>query len=140
MHFIDFGTDDDGTAEGRVKCLHGNSCPIRVDWSKGKPAYLLPEGVNCAGNKYYSPAQARIVNGGLPRPNSWNFIVSLTFPGDEYGHSCGAAIVNEEWIITAGHCLVEFDTTIPIEIDELAVRIGSHDRRNGTGTGSYFFY
>ncbi|CAF3689343.1 unnamed protein product [Adineta steineri] len=61
----------------------------------------------------------RIVGGENAQPHSWPWVVSLrSFLST---HSCGGALLNEEWIVTAAHCLVAFG--------ENTIHIGVH---NGT--------
>ncbi|XP_037956953.1 transmembrane protease serine 9-like, partial [Teleopsis dalmanni] len=45
---------------------------------------------------------SRIVGGSQAVKNEIPFIVSLTRRG---GHFCGATIIHESWVLTAGHCL-----------------------------------
>lgn len=51
----------------------------------------------------------RIVGGQLTEPGEIPYIVSLTRRG---GHFCGASILNERWLITAGHCVCRYITMI----------------------------
>ena len=54
-------------------------------------------------------SSARIVNGVNANPNSWPWIVSLSFQNDDQVErgtvsSCGGTIINNEWVLTAAHC------------------------------------
>ena len=51
--------------------------------------------------------ELRIVGGRLATPQSWPFAVALHRDGK---FICGATIIDPMWIVTAGHCLYEFDT------------------------------
>ena len=64
------------------------------------PECLIPAGVNCPGNFATS---GRIVGGVETVPNSWNWIVSLQTASGF--HFCGGSILNENWVITASHCV-----------------------------------
>ena len=45
----------------------------------------------------------KIVGGTEASDHSWNWIVSLQ--SDSGFHFCGGTILNENWVITASHCL-----------------------------------
>lgn len=46
--------------------------------------------------------EARIVGGQDAVPREFPFLVSLTRKG---GHFCGGIILNDRFVLTAGHCL-----------------------------------
>ncbi|XP_055854122.1 transmembrane protease serine 9 [Episyrphus balteatus] len=53
--------------------------------------------LSCQGSR-----TSRIVGGSEAEKNEMPYIVSLTRRG---GHFCGASILNERWLLTAGHCV-----------------------------------
>jgi secreted trypsin-like serine protease len=58
--------------------------------------------------------QGRIVGGETAQPHSWPWAVSIRF----IGHNCGGSLINNQWVLTAAHCLfLNFST----------VHIGVHD-------------
>ncbi|MFC7328789.1 S1 family peptidase [Marinactinospora rubrisoli] len=66
--------------------------------------------------------------GGQDAADSYPFMVSLQNGQGEHG--CGGALIDPEWVVTAGHCAA---MKAPQEID---VRVGSNDRTTGgTVTG-----
>lgn len=64
----------------------------------------------------YRYTQARIVGGETAQPHSWPWVVSLRWRF--FGHTCGGSLINDEWVLTAAHCL----SILPPEI-----HIGVHD-------------
>lgn len=51
------------------------------------------------GQKPYS---ARVVNGDNASPHSWPWQVSLRVNN---GHICGGSLINNQWVVTAAHCV-----------------------------------
>lgn len=50
----------------------------------------------------------RIVGGRLAKKGSWPWMASLRILAEEpYGHRCGAALINQKWLVTAAHCFRE---------------------------------
>merc|ERR1712002_395808 len=52
-------------------------------------------------------SSTRIVNGVNANPNSWPWIVHLSFEDNEW--ICGGTIINREWVLTAAHCCMNED-------------------------------
>ena len=50
-----------------------------------------------------------MVNGEEATPNSWPWQVSLRYVDwpeeNAYGHICGGSLIEDEWVLTAAHCL-----------------------------------
>lgn len=82
---------------------------------------------DCGTNKYEIQQNpwSRIVGGKNATPNSWPWQVSLRRLNDydnKYHHVCGGSIVDEYWILTAGHCV-----SVERDIQKWQVWIGDHD-------------
>lgn len=54
-----------------------------------------------------------MVGGTKAEESEFPFIVSLTRRG---GHFCGASIVNDQWLLTAGHCVCKYGEDFLFEI------------------------
>jgi secreted trypsin-like serine protease len=67
---------------------------------------------------------AHAITGGGPADEAYPFMASLQVP-DEPRFHCGATLIDDEWLLTAGHCVDSF------EPGQLTTRIGSPDRTAG---------
>ncbi|CAH2056378.1 unnamed protein product, partial [Iphiclides podalirius] len=66
--------------------------------------------------------QGRIVGGTKSSFGQWPWQISLRqYRTSTYLHKCGAALLNENWAITAAHCVEH------VPPSELLVRLGEHD-------------
>ncbi|KZS21782.1 putative Transmembrane protease serine 11E [Daphnia magna] len=78
-------------------------------------------GTVCGRPKYQYPS-ARIVGGTTTQYGQWPWQVSLRqWRTATFLHKCGAALLNENWAITAAHCV---DNVQP---DDLLLRMGEYD-------------
>ncbi|TDD54790.1 S1 family peptidase [Saccharopolyspora elongata] len=67
---------------------------------------------------------AGAIVGGVPADEQYPFMASLQVP-DEPRFHCGATLIDDDWLLTAGHCVDSFDA------GQLTARIGSPDRTTG---------
>ncbi|XP_070607651.1 enteropeptidase [Erythrolamprus reginae] len=74
----------------RVKCL--NNSVIHLQCS----------GKACGKRMITQKSQPRIVGGSDAQEGAWPWIVSLHF---DYNPTCGASLINNEWLLTAAHCV-----------------------------------
>ncbi|MBN3273183.1 TMPS9 protease, partial [Polyodon spathula] len=75
----------------------------------------------CGLGRQLMQEQSRIVNGVVACPNSWPWQVSLQYKGQHY---CGGSLLNQNWVLTAGHCDFNRDTD--------TVVLGAHDLSSKT--------
>ncbi|XP_018576128.2 serine proteinase stubble-like, partial [Anoplophora glabripennis] len=84
--------------------------------SKGK--------VDCGVPQMFTQPQTRIVGGKNAPFGRWPWQVSVrrtSFFGFSSTHRCGGAILNENWIATAGHCVDDLLTS------QIRIRVGEYD-------------
>jgi len=52
---------------------------------------------------------SRVVNGEDATPNSWPWQISLRYRNypyhNAYGHYCGGSLIENDWVLTAAHCV-----------------------------------
>lgn len=82
---------------------------------------------DCGVPHLFTKAQTRIVGGRNAPFGRWPWQVSVrrtSFFGFSSTHRCGGAILNENWIATAGHCVDDLLTS------QIRVRVGEYDFSN----------
>ncbi|RZB40004.1 Trypsin domain containing protein, partial [Asbolus verrucosus] len=66
----------------------------------------------------------RVVGGDKAKPGQFPFIVSINVR-DQAMHWCGGSIINENWIVTAAHCMLYWSPR------ELEVLVGTNTLDSG---------
>ena len=89
--------------------------PCNTSWTCG----CSPTPVIFRDEPPFPTFQSRIVGGENAEPHSWPWIVSLRTP---FVHSCAGSLINDQWVVTAAHCMVGNTGTYNIHI-------GVHDER-----------
>ncbi|XP_045483044.1 serine proteinase stubble isoform X2 [Harmonia axyridis] len=80
--------------------------------------------IGCGVSKMPSQPHSRIVGGKNAPFGRWPWQVSVrrtSFFGFSSTHRCGGAILNENWIATAGHCVDDLLTS------QIRIRVGEYD-------------
>nr|CAH7762362.1 unnamed protein product [Callosobruchus chinensis] len=93
-----------------------------------KPSTLLmslgSKKIECGVSQMYTKPQTRIVGGRNAPFGRWPWQVSVrrtSFFGFSSTHRCGGAVLNENWIATAGHCVDDLLTS------QIRIRVGEYD-------------
>ncbi|XP_055931610.1 chymotrypsin-like elastase family member 2A [Argiope bruennichi] len=94
------------------------------------PVIIQPEECGLQAIKpntiYDSPD--RMVGGEPAVPNSWPWQVSLQTKGSEpNGHFCGGSLINNQWVLTATHCVVGLPNP-----GEIKIVLGAHGKYTKT--------
>ncbi|KAH9502045.1 Suppressor of tumorigenicity 14 protein [Dermatophagoides farinae] len=83
------------------------------------------------GRRQISP-KGRIVGGTQSAYGEWPWMVSLRqWKKNAFLHKCGAALLNEYWVITAAHCVENVSPT------DLLLRLGEYDISTDTEPHSH---
>ncbi|XP_031329132.1 serine proteinase stubble isoform X2 [Photinus pyralis] len=92
--------------------------PVQVPQTTG--GVNMSDFTDVCGRRMYP--EARIVGGERSTFGKWPWQISLRqWRTSTYLHKCGAALLNENWAITAAHCV---DNVPP---SDLLLRLGEHD-------------
>ncbi|XP_074025586.1 serine proteinase stubble isoform X2 [Leptinotarsa decemlineata] len=84
----------------------------------------VSEQIDCGMPQMFTKPQTRIVGGKNALFGRWPWQVSVrrtSFFGFSSTHRCGGAILNENWIATAGHCVDDLLTS------QIRIRVGEYD-------------
>lgn len=74
--------------------------------------------------KQYFPS-SRVIGGSNAKPNSWPWQIVLLSSGRP---GCGGSIISPNWIVTAGHCVVDRSDRLR-PVSGFSVKVGKHDLR-----------
>jgi uncharacterized repeat protein (TIGR01451 family) len=76
----------------------------------------------------------RIIGGIEAEPGAWPWQVALVDADEDSfsGQYCGGTLIRPEWVLTAGHCVVDYYDEI-IEVDDLDIVLGRHDLTSDEG-------
>ena len=108
----------------------------------------IPSGYNACGIRNIpEDSDLRIVNGEQASENEFPWQAHLRIGARYYDYGkgyCGGSILNDEWILTAAHCVTDKDGTLLYDLQDVNVAVGWHqsqgnlnnisenDRRKGT--------
>ncbi|XP_025835896.1 serine proteinase stubble [Agrilus planipennis] len=123
----------------RVKPTTTPSPPVELTTSESSSVAVLPTSTFSSASAVVSDAmkcgmpmmqihpQTRIVGGRNAPFGRWPWQVSVrrtSFFGFSSTHRCGGAVLNENWIATAGHCVDDLLTS------QIRIRVGEYDFSN----------
>jgi len=78
---------------------------------------------SCGKKKKKSP---RIIGGDDVERNEWPWLVALgSYRRKQFSHFCGGTLLNKDWVLTAAHCVAEYENQC-IDIKRFAVKVGEH--------------
>ncbi|CAH1794648.1 unnamed protein product, partial [Owenia fusiformis] len=130
--FYNYSLEESSTTSLKGEVWQNGSLTQNINKSStctsGKGVYLVCEDVQCGTRPAYHPPLGRILGGNEASPGWWPWFVSLE-GGPDQKHFCGGAIINEEWVLTAAHCVGGINTGYP---EEWTIRAG-HPRKDTFG-------
>ncbi|KFM57215.1 Limulus clotting factor C, partial [Stegodyphus mimosarum] len=102
-------------------------CQSRGEWS-GRPPTCIP-----VCGKSDSPRSPFIVNGNATDIGQWPWQAGIARYLQDYNRwflLCGASLLNENWLISAAHCVTYAGTTLTIEPGKFQVYLGKYHRED----------
>ena len=90
----------------------------------------LPYGPNPSAIYRLPRRQGRIVDGKFANYGEWPWQVRILYNGaDQY---CGGSLVNNEWVVTAAHCVASLDDELET-LTSIQLVMGEYDGKTTTG-------
>ncbi|XP_064604948.1 clotting factor C-like [Liolophura sinensis] len=101
-------------------------CQSNGQWSGEQPR-CVPVCGKSAGAR-----NIKIIRGEVSRQGAYPWQAMLAQPllgGESYG-VCGGALINEDWVITAAHCVTERESTTVLPLSDIKIYLGKYYRDN----------
>ncbi|KAL5014554.1 hypothetical protein ScPMuIL_008824 [Solemya velum] len=101
-------------------------CMRSGEWSGHQPTCIPVCG------EIFSPRVSKIVGGGVAHQGQWPWQVALAHKNstNQWFINCGASLLDENWIVTAAHCVTRKETGVPLALSEIKLYLGKYYRRN----------